>query len=338
MQRDRIESFVFFGLFALVATLLFFVFTPFIHVLTLAAVLAILLHAPHEKLARLFHNRSVAAGSMTLLALVFMVVPLFLLGNQLFVEAQGAYAQAQGGAQYITSLQNTLTSRIHQVLPHTTINLEQYVASVFGSLTNNLGSFVSQTALFVFNTFLMLLAFFFFLRDGKKFTEGLTTSSPLGGVETERILDNAKHAILAIIKGTLLVALIRFAIIAGAFYVFHIPNAMLWGTFAGVIGAVPGVGTLLVFAAATLFVYVHSGPLLAAGMALVGVLVSMLVDNMLTPYFFGRGLMVPQLFVLFAILGGVLFFGPIGFIFGPLILSVFVSLLSVYQTNSTHKD
>ena len=56
-----------------------------------------------------------------------------------------------------------------------------------------------------------------------------------------------------------------------------------------------------------------------------------LVDNILTSYFFGRGLSVSPIFVLFSILGGVIFFGPLGFILGPLVLSVFVSVVRVHS-------
>jgi len=70
----------------------------------------------------------------------------------------------------------------------------------------------------------------------------------------------------------------------------------------------------------------------AVCLAVFGLVLIMLVDNMLTPYFFGRGLAVPQIFILFSILGGIIFFGPIGFIMGPLVLSVFLSMLNMYSS------
>jgi predicted PurR-regulated permease PerM len=54
------------------------------------------------------------------------------------------------------------------------------------------------------------------------------------------------------------------------------------------------------------------------------------VDNILTSHFFAKGLAVPSIFVLFAILGGIIFFGPLGFILGPLVLSVFLVVVRIY--------
>ena len=51
---------------------------------------------------------------------------------------------------------------------------------------------------------------------------------------------------------------------------------------------------------------------------------------MLAPYFFGKNLAVPSIFILFSILGGIIYFGPVGFILGPLVLAVFASLLATY--------
>jgi predicted PurR-regulated permease PerM len=69
----------------------------------------------------------------------------------------------------------------------------------------------------------------------------------------------------------------------------------------------------------------------AVGLALYGIVTVILVDNILTSYFFGKGLEVSPIFVLFSILGGIFFFGPLGFILGPLVLSVFLSIVRVYD-------
>jgi predicted PurR-regulated permease PerM len=50
----------------------------------------------------------------------------------------------------------------------------------------------------------------------------------------------------------------------------------------------------------------------------------------ITIAFFGKGLGVSSIFVLFSILGGIVFFGPLGFVLGPLVLSVFLSVVRVY--------
>src|ERR1019366_5672210 len=100
---------------------------------------------------------------------------------------------------------------------------------------------------------------------------------------------------------------------------------------------IPGVGTPLVFFPAIVYLFLEGHTLPAIGLTIFTVIALVLLDNVLTPYFFQKGLAAPQIFVLFSILGGILFFGPLGFIFGPLVLSVFLSILHVYNGVTTRK-
>ncbi len=334
MDKDRLENLSFFALFAAVSALLFFVFAPFIQILALAAVLAVLFNRPHEYLTRSLGGwKTPSAIIVVALVLVFCIVPLFFLGLQIFHEAQGLYAQAQGnGAQYVQIVQNAIEHPVQQVFPGFSFNISASLSNVLSFITNNLASIVSQTLYVTLETFLMLLAFFFFLRDGRGMLAAIKSASPFGSAVTSEILTNMHQTIQSVVKGTLVVALIRWILIGIGFYLFHIPNAMLWGSIGGIVGAIPGLGTPFVFVPAVVYLYLEGNTLGALGLALFGLAVIALIDNMLTPYFFGRGLPVSSIFVLFSILGGVLFFGPLGFILGPVVLSVFLSVFRMYST------
>ena len=84
------------------------------------------------------------------------------------------------------------------------------------------------------------------------------------------------------------------------------------------------------FIGAVVYLYLQGQLFASLGLALFGIATIILVDNILTSYFFGKGLEVSSIFVLFSILGGIVFFGPLGFILGPLVLSVFLSTIHVY--------
>ncbi len=335
MDKNRLHTVFFVTLFGLVAIVLFFIFQPFLQLLTLAAVCAILLQWPYAKLTKFFNGSTgLAAGVVVSLFILFILVPLFFLGTEIVLEAQALYAQAPGGGlEYLQNTGGTLTNTLHNYFPNFTFNASQYVGLLLSFISSNLASVVSGTAVIVFDTFLMLLALFFFLRDGRSLVHSAMQISPLSEVETTELVTSMHTTISTVVRGTLLVAAIRWICIGVAFAVFGIPNALLWGSVGGIVGAIPGLGALLVFVPATLYLYTAGNVIGALGVAISGLLVIVLIDNLLTPYFFGKGLEVPQLFVLFSLLGGILFFGPVGFILGPLVLSVFLSLLKIYSTN-----
>ncbi|MCX6786740.1 MAG: AI-2E family transporter [Candidatus Kaiserbacteria bacterium] len=329
MQKGNLESSSFLVLFVGISLLLFFVFAPFFAVLTLATVSAVLLHAPYEKLTRLFGGwKSLAAIVTVGLMLVFVIVPLFFLGVQIFHEAQGLYASIYGnGPQYIHFIQNAIENPVQRLFPEFTFNVQAYLENILVAISNNLGLFAYQTLFITFETFLMLLTLFFFLRDGRGLLSSFTRISPLGKEMTSNILGNMYKTIGSVMKGTLLVVIIRWVCISIGFFLFGIPNAVLWGSIGGIVGAIPGLGTPFAFIPAVVYLYLQGNIFATVGLAAFGIATIILVDNILSPYFFGKGLAIAPIFVLFSILGGIVFFGPLGFIIGPLVLSVFLSVV-----------
>jgi len=67
------------------------------------------------------------------------------------------------------------------------------------------------------------------------------------------------------------------------------------------------------------------------GQHIIGILIAIFIDSMLAAHYFGKGLSVPPFFILFSVLGGVIVFGPFGFIFGSIILSLFISMADIYK-------
>jgi len=334
MPKNKLEGPSFLVLFACVSILLFFVLAPFISVLSLAVVFAILLHWPYERLVKAFGGmKSVAAAFTVCLMLVFFIVPLFFLGGQIFQEAQSLYLSLYGnGAHYLLVIQQAIENPIRHIIPGFVFNINSYVVSSLAVISNNLGSLVYQTLGIALETFLMLLALFFFLRDGRGLLTALSQISPLGKEMTDEILNKMHLTIKSVINGTFVNALIRWACISAAFYLFGIPNAILWGSIGGVIGAIPGLGTLVAFIPAVAYMYLQGDILAAIGLAASGIAIMTVVDNILTSYFFSKGLAVSQIFVLLSIFGGVIFFGPTGLVLGPLVLSVFLAVARAYNS------
>lgn len=228
------------------------------------------------------------------------------------------------------AVQAAIESPIQRLFPGFVFNLNAYIGNTLTFISNNLGSLVYQTFYVLFDTFLMLLALFFFLRDGRSFLAAFARISPFGKELTNDILEKMYQTIRAVVRGTLFIAIIRWILLGIAFSLFGIPNALLWSSIGGIIGAIPGVGTPFALVGAVAYLYLQGNMSAAIVLALLGIVIVGLVDNLLTSYFFSKGLEVSPVFILFSLLGGIVFFGPIGFVLGPLVLSVFLSVIRVY--------
>ena len=73
-------------------------------------------------------------------------------------------------------------------------------------------------------------------------------------------------------------------------------------------------------------------PVNAVGLLIWGVIAIGVVDNFIGPYLMSRGNNLHPFVILIAVLGGISLFGPIGFIIGPVFISLFMVLLEIYNS------
>jgi len=333
MENKRLELVIFSTLVIVLSILVFFVFRPFLSIIVLAAVLSILLHPLNEKLVGFFHGeKSVVACLLVIVAFFFLIVPVMFFGFQLFAQAQSFFSLTQADqGQYMQGIQQGVNTLVQHFIPSFSFNISDSINSAVDFVSGNLGSLLSQTAYIFFQVFFLLMALFFFLRDGKKMLDSISSLSPFEKEQNREVIDSTSRMITSVIRGTLFVGLIRLVLITIAFYLFGVPNSLLWGSIGGVIAMVPGLGTFFVIVPACLYLLFYGNILSVIGMVLFGILLFFFIDNLLSTHFFGKGLHVQSPFILFSIIGGVIFFGPLGFIFGPIILSLFISMVNMYK-------
>ncbi|RJR12807.1 AI-2E family transporter, partial [Candidatus Parcubacteria bacterium] len=154
--------------------------------------------------------------------------------------------------------------------------------------------------------------------------------SPLKDGDDEIIATRLGSAVLATVKGNLLIGLIQGAMTGLGFLLFGVPNAALWGSVAAVMALVPGLGTAIVILPAAIFLFLTGDTTGAIGLLVWGIAAVGLIDNFLGPRLVGMGLKLHPLAVFLAVLGGLSLFGPIGFLLGPLTLSVCLALIDIY--------
>jgi predicted PurR-regulated permease PerM len=158
--------------------------------------------------------------------------------------------------------------------------------------------------------------------------------SPFVDSDDEAILNKLHLAINSVFKGNLTIALIQAFMTALGFAIFGVPNFVLWGTLAGICALIPTVGTSLVLIPGIIYLVLNGMGIYALGLLIWSIGAVGLIDNLLGPRLIGKEIAVHPLLVLFSVLGGISFFGPIGFILGPLSASLFLALLEIYISSS----
>jgi predicted PurR-regulated permease PerM len=319
-----------------------FIFSPFLAPLSLAAVFAVVLQPLYIKILRKFGDRaSLAALVAVLIAVICILVPLTLIGTQIFGEAGQLYsslADSNNQTNLIATTVQDLGQWFANIYPgsetffnNLSADLDVYAKRGLEWLLGHLGAALSSVSALLLDLFIFFVALYYLLRDGQQLKQELISLSPLEDKDDEIVFGNLESAVNSVVKGSLTIALIQGALTAIGFTIFGVPSGVLWGTVAAVAALIPAVGTSLVILPAIIYLFLsgHTAP--AVGLLIWGALAVGLVDNLLGPKLMGKGMRLHPLLVLLSVLGGIAFFGPIGIFLGPLTLSLLFAFIKIYS-------
>jgi predicted PurR-regulated permease PerM len=330
-------------LVAAVTALFLAVTWPFFKPLLLGALLAGLFHPLYRWITRLLGGRaSLGAGVMLLVLLVLGLGPVsaflgIVLQQALTMSDQAIPWLSQHlGAASTFNVQEWLVQRFPALAKYMP-SQEQLLQQV-GTAAKTAGAFLvtfasrmtATTAAFVLNLFVMLYAMFFFFRDGDKILERIFYYTPLSDEDETRMLTQLASITRATVKGTLVIGVIQGALAGIAFWVAGIEGAALWGTIMTILSIIPGIGAALVWVPAVIILFVTGQYLTATLLAAWCAAVVGTVDNFLRPMLVGRDAKMPDLLILIGTLGGLFLFGPIGFIVGPIVCGLFLTVWDIY--------
>lgn len=325
-------------LLAGIFVLAFFIFKPFLYALALAMVFSTVLQPVYQKIVGFTRGRQgLAALATILVVIIFIFAPLIFLGIQIFQEAQQLYSSLaeDGGKDAILNIFNGLLDSFQKYFPATqefSVNIDQYFKQGLSWLIQHLGSVFGSFAKMAVSFFLFLVALYYLLKDGQKLKATIIALSPLSDSDDEAISQKLGVAINAVMKGNLLIALVQGVLTAVGFAIFGVPNAVLWGSVAAIAALIPGIGTALVLTPAIIFLFLKGEMFSGVGLIAWGMVAVGLVDNFLGPKLVGRGMQLHPLIILLSVLGGIGFFGPIGFLLGPLTISLLFALIDIYSS------
>ncbi len=341
MNKRNLELFFFFAVFIIVLIVSFYIFLPYLYALVLAITFAIIFNPIYNRLSALLkHQNSLSALLTLLIVLITVLIPLTLLGGQIFREAETVYSylSTSDSTSNFYLLEDNINSWLSANLGinsnpvNVPLDLNLYLKSALAWLFQNVGSLLSSITSITLNILIFLFAFYYLLKDGKKMRKELIELSPLADRYDEEIAAKLERAVNSIIKGTIVLAILQGIAIGFGFYFFGIPNAALWGAAAALASFIPAIGAALVVIAAVLFLIFTGHVAAGVGLMIWGILAIGFIGNFIGPKIVQRGgVQVHSFFILLFAIGGLSFFGPIGFLLGPLVLSLLFSLIDVYK-------
>ena len=323
-----------------ISVLFLWMIREFLLVLLLAALTAGALYRPYRALLADLKGRATLAAALTIaLVSILVVVPLISFASLVASQAVelghsvGPWLRAQvSGANSL----ERLLERYPELAP-----LRPYRAQILERLST-LGAEVGtvavaavtraaqETATFLLLTFVMLYATFFFLIGGRQVLQKILYYSPLPPQDEEKLVGRFLSVARATVKGTFVVGFAQGALGGLGFWVAGIQAASLWATMMGLLSILPGLGPVLVWLPAVLYLVAVGRVGAAVALFLWCALVVGTVDNVLRPWLVGKDTKMPDLMILLSTLGGIVMFGALGVIVGPIVAALFITIWDIY--------
>ncbi len=331
----RLQIISFLVILAVVFVIVVAVLRPFLNILALAIILAILFYPIYQRIGNRVKSESWAAALTLLVILAILLLPLLLFGQLILNELLAAYDRVAG--QGLFSNQNELISYLPPQLQSAATAASQDLSNIVARFTGNafqtFSNIVSNLATFFIQLFLLFFSLFYLLRDGKHIIKILMDLSPIANNQENILFHKIVLAINGVVKGSFLTALAQGGVALIGFLIFGVPQPLLWAMATVLAALVPTVGTSLLLIPAVLYL-LFTGHLTAGiGLAIWGALAVGLIDNVLSPKLIGTRLRLHPLLVLLSIVGGLSVFGFLGFLLGPILMAIFVALIDMYRTD-----
>jgi predicted PurR-regulated permease PerM len=184
----------------------------------------------------------------------------------------------------------------------------------------------------VFDLVLFLMVLFFLLRDGSQLGREMRSLSPLSSEQENQLVQHLSKTVRGMLLSIVIVPLVQGAVAFIGFLVFGVPSPLFWSFAVALAALIPILGSPLGWLPACAYLVATGAAAWQwIGLFIFGVIVISGIDNIVKPLLLRDTAQIHPLLGFFAILGGLLSFGPLGGLVGPVILSLLLSAIRIYR-------
>lgn len=320
---------------------------PFFAAIFWAVVFAIIFQPLQRRMLIWTGRRATLSALLTLAcSLVVVIIPLVFIGVSVVSEAVLLYGNIKNGqinfGNYFQQIMLAAPPWIIDILGKLHMTNIAEVQEKLANLGADTGKIIAGKAVnigqdtlsFVIRFGIMSYLMFFLLRDGRHITSLVFAAIPLDATNKIALFQKFATVVRATVKGNVVVAACQGALGGLIFWIMDIEAAMLWGVLMAFLSLLPAIGASLIWGPVAIYFFATGETSNGVVLTLYGFLVIGLVDNVLRPLLVGKDTKMPDYMVLISTIGGMSLFGLNGFVIGPLIAALFVSVWNIVTPES----
>ncbi len=318
----------------ILAILSFLLVWPILSAIVTGLILSYILYPVYTRVLKVVKEKNISALIIVLFTLVIIILPVWFLSPILIKQVFNVYLYLQ---------QINIFELFKSIFPSLAqTNFSQDFAASFNTLlsgvTKGIMSGVSAIFLNLPSFFLKLAVVFFILffglRDANIFIEYVKSLSPFSPTTERELLKKFEGVTNAVIYGFFIVGLLQGILTGIGLFIFGVPNPLPLTLLAILSSIIPVLGAWLVWVPASIYLVLSGHVVSGVFLAVYGALFVSWIDNIIRPYLIARRINLSSGIVLIGMIGGLIVFGILGLIIGPLILAYLILILDAYRKNT----
>jgi predicted PurR-regulated permease PerM len=278
-------------------------------------------------------NKSLVAMLIIFLSLIVIVIPFLLLSIMLIGKIRSIHIDSLPIQEWITRIDKFTGTNFNQpkIAETTMAQLGSYLANLFPSIIS------SATAILV--TLLVLyFLLFFMLTEIRQFEANILKYAPFREQHALKFANALRDATYSNVIGQGIISVTEGALLALGFWMFGIPDAVFWGVIGAFISFLPVVGAPTLAIPASVILFANGHTLKGVLLLVYGLIFIANIDNFLRMIINKRIANTHPIISVIGVFIGLPLFGILGLVFGPVLLSYFLLLLEIYETNRLAAD
>jgi len=350
-----IQSYVFGVIFIVLFLVVCRLFTPFFTALLWSILLYILFSPLHRRLIKNLNFDTMKGKILrSFWAIVFVLGTMAVIFIPLSVMASLFFRQIMDLGRYAREMLNERPESLHDFFEKISVFIRDVSAGQIiissDDINNQLKDLITKELLgnkqmvflssnivktigmLAINTLVMVFSLFFFYADGPYLSRLVLRAIPIRAeyisALTKKFMDITRNLFFGYIIVALLQSVVAFII----FSIFKINGSLVLAVVTFIFVFIPVLGATVVYIPLAILKIVSGN--IAGGVVffIVSAIFISGIDNVLRPIFLRDRIQLHPLIIFFAILGGLAVFGFNGFILGPVLVILFLTVLDLFLT------
>jgi predicted PurR-regulated permease PerM len=318
-MEEKHRLFIMFFILVIFGYLSYLLIAPFITYILLGLILAVLFYPFYKRTSRFIGEAPAAVLSIIVMVLL-VVIPSIIVGFELVEQARNAYGlMIESGLDLATAVSYVPGVEVADI--EALIPAKSKVAAALPSL-------ISMTGAVVIGVLLFFFTMYYALKDGKEWYSAVSNILPIKRDYKHRLKEDIEQMTRVLFYGQILTSVLIGLGCGAVLWYFGIPNPVFWGFLIVIFAFLPVLGAPIVYLPMGIWLMVKGLWVPGAAVIALCTLIVFIVEYIIRPKVISKASQIHPLTVILGALGGIYLLGFVGFLIGPLVLGIFVTLMS----------